>query len=73
MPFHQIEQEAGGFAGHRHQPCADVSTEMRLNLVWLVLEAGIHLPAIATRGTKTRLHRFQHDHLQSSLSGMQCG
>ena len=67
----QIEREIGSAVGERNHAAAELGAEIGFDLVGIMLESGIDLPAIAARGAPARLLRFQHDRVHAQLRQMQ--
>ncbi len=67
----QVERVVGGAVGKRDHAAAELSAEIRLDLVRVVLQPRIDLPAIVARRAPARLLRFQHDCVHALLGQMQ--
>jgi hypothetical protein len=71
-PGDQIEEVAGRVARKPHEPRPVYVAEVTLNLVRLVLEPGIDLPAITTGGAPAGLVSLEQRHRDAALGEVQC-
>ena len=67
----QVEREVGSTVGKRDHAAAEVGAEIGLDLIGIVLQPRIDLPAIIARCAPARLLRFQHGHVDALLGQMQ--
>jgi hypothetical protein len=67
----EVEDEIGGAAGEAPETFAALAPEHRLDLVWIVFEAGDDLPAIASRCAPARRLGIEGDDADSRFGEMQ--
>src|SRR5262249_59021800 len=67
----EIEREVRGSIGKRDHAAAEVGAKIGLDLIGVVLEAGIDLAAIVARRAPRGLLGFQHDRSYALLREMQ--
>ena len=67
----QIMREVRGAVGELDHAAAELGAEIGLDLIGIVLQAGIDLAAIVARRAPARLLRLQHQRLDALLGQMQ--